>query len=250
MEYKFEKEQEEIKKIIGKIKIISILLTGKDLVPIRPTPEFTEKLINKLWKELPPESIIRPDYEYYICDNLYLSIEEEAVVEYVEYLDKDFVDSVSKDATTEEMVSYIEYLGSYVKYLVERINSVSNNIIDKIEYTVEGRIRIVFSSPYDFFKPNLTHLFYEVEDRLDGCIDILKEEIEKATSIDEIIEEASMVPFVGIVGLFSNEEPINEEEMVDILTVQIIDVAGYVDEVYPTELSLEICDLLKEIQEG
>ena len=250
MEYKFEKEQEKIKDIIRKVKIISILSTGKDLVPIRSIPEFTEKLINKLWKELPPESIIRPDYEYYICDNLYLSIEEEAVVDYVEYLDKDFVDSVSKDATTEEMVSYIEYLGSYVKYLVERINSVSNNIIDKIEYTVEGRIRIVFSSPYDFFKPNLTHLFYEVEDLLDDCIDTLKEEIEKATSIDEIIEEASMVPFVGIVGLFSNEEPINEEEMVDILTVQIIDVAGYVDEVYPTELSLKICDLLKEIQEG
>jgi len=36
----------------------------------------------------------------------------------------------------------------------------------------------------------------------------------------------------------------------DILTGLIIDARDYVDEVYPTELSLKICDLLKEIRGG
>jgi len=355
MEYKFEKEQEEIKKIIGKIKIISVLLTGKDLVPIKPTPEFTKKLIYNLWEEVPPESVVSRYDEYHICDNLY--IKEEKVIG---YLDKDFVDNVVESTTIEEefytllnnilpelfpeyedefshcfdaltsskynegiklffntinklikegeleieieeikkakeeineasgrdylifleefsqivldlLSGYIDRedvyslvndsvdhtMNSFMEDLEERINSVSDNIEYEIEYTDRGGIRIVFPSPYiyDLFNPNFTNLFYKVEDTLDDYIDTLKEEIEKATSIEELFEEApnafyyEMGPLITIIEMFSKEEPINEEEMMNILTELIIDVGDYhVDKVYPTELSLEICDLLKEIR--
>jgi len=358
MEYKFEEEQEEIKDMLRKIKVISILLTGKDLVPIKPTPEFTKKLIYNLWKVIPSESLIQEYEEYYICDNLY--IEEEKVVARI---DEDLINSVSKDVTTEKVLytlfnvtlpelfpeyknelshcysilisskpskgidiffnilnrsikdyeleidteeikkaeeeikkasnyNYLDFIeefsqividllwdyidsedvyslvndsvddamDSYLEYLKKRINSVSNNITVEIEYTDGGEIRIVFSSPYDFFKPNFTHLFYEVEDTLDDYIDTLKEKFEEVASIEEVLDEFSigspyynfyfLLPISEIVEMFSKEEPINEEEMMDILTELIINAGDYVDEVYPTELSLKLCDLLKEIKRG
>ena len=350
MEYKFEEEQEKIKDIIRKIKVISILLTGRDLVPIKPTPEFTKKLIYNLWKEVPLENLIQEYEDYYICDNLYIERE----IEVVGYLDKDFGNSVFENAIIEgefytllnnilpelfpkyedefyhcfdaltgseynegielffnildklieegeleieieelenakeeinkatgrdyliflEEFLYIfldlleEYIDQnrvyedavvlagdtvdiYLDYIKERINSVSSDIIDKIEYTDDGGIRIVFSSPYDFFNPNFTHLFYEVEDTLDDYIDTLKEKFEEVASIEEVLDEFSIgSPLSEIVEMFSGEEPINEKEMMDILTGLIIDARDYVDEVYPTELSLKICDLLKEIRGG
>ncbi len=329
VEYTFEEEQEEIKEIVEKIKVISILLTGEDLISVKPTPEFVQKLIYKLWEVIPPESLVSEYEEYRVCDNLY--IEGGKVVG---YLGRDFVDSVFEDFTTEEVFyalfnvilpelfseyedefsrcfdaltnsdynkgtkmffntidkliegrleidaeelekakeslnkatafCYLDFIkefsqivldllwryidrenvyslafdsvnnemDSYMEYLEERINSVSN--IDEIKYTDRGEIKVVFSSSYDFFKPNFTHLFYELENILDDYTDILKDGIFKKVPIAEML---------------SREKPVNEEEMVNILTKLIVDsVEDYVNEVYPTNISLEICGLLEEIK--
>jgi len=349
MEYKFEEEQKAIEGIIRKVKVISVLLTGVDLVPIRPTPEFTKRLINNLLDWVEAESFLLEVEKYHICENLYIKNRN-----VVAYLDEKFVENTVENFAKEEefytllnnilpglfpeyedefyhcfdaltgseynegielffnildklieegeleieieeikkakekinkataysysdfieeflyifldlLEEYIDQnwlyevasvlagdmLDIYLDYIKERINSVSSDIIDKIEYTDDGGIRIVFSSPYDFFNPNFTHLFYEVEDTLDDYIDTLKEKFEEVASIEEVLDEFSIgSPLSEIVEMFSGEEPINEKEMMDILTGLIIDAGDYVDKVYPTELSLKICDLLEEIRGG
>jgi len=358
MEYKFEEEQKAIEGIIRKVKVISVLLTGVDLVPIRPTPEFTKRLINNLLDWVEAESFLLEVEKYHICENLYIKNRN-----VVAYLDEKFVENTVENFAKEEefytllnnilpglfpeyedefyhcfdaltgseynegielffnildklieegeleieieeikkakekinkataysysdfieefLYIFLDLLEEYIDQnwlyevanasawdimddfledIKENINSLSSDIshklkydvVQKMEYNKWGGVEIVFEPAYELYRPNFTSLFHEIEGKIDNYIATLKEKFEEVASVKEIAEkllhEEGNSFLTDLIEMFSEDEPINEEEMMDILTELIINAGDYVDEVYPTELSLKICDLLKEIR--
>ncbi len=355
MEYEFEEEQKAIEGIIRKIKVISVLLTGRNLVLIRSIPEFTKKLIYNLWKKTEAEKFLPRKSRYYLCKNLY--IEGQKVIG---YLDKDFVNSVFEGGVITEEALYVllnttlpglfpeyedefshcydileslklnegtkiffntidklieegkldinikelenakekinnattysysvfieEFLDAvlsllrkyidkesvfkltdwvvlvrsdnFIEEIKEYINSFSSGIVQKIEYTDENEIKITFDSSYELYNPNFTNILYKIKDTLDDCIVALEKEFREATSEEELFDNLvykfglKYTLLLSLIEMFSIGETISEEDIVSTLTELLKKLPFYVDKVYPTELSLKICDLLKEIQEG
>jgi len=353
MEYKFEEEQKAIEGKIRKIKVISVLLTGRNLVPIRPTPEFTKKLIYDLWEEVDIESFLLVKHTYHLCDSLYIenrnvvaylgknfvgSYSEKCVIEeifytlfnttlpelFFEYKSKfsrcydilvsserkegiemffDLIDELVEDNKLEISVGklekakeeinkvigydYLEFtsvfsnmvFGLFEEYIdidkvykdaakrvwdrmedlmediKRRLNELSNDIVHFVEYANISEIRIMFNSSYELYKPNFTSLLYEIEDILGDCITTLKEEFERITSVEEITDNLSYrkpkdALIIDFIDMFSEGKPINEEDIMSTCAVVLLRLPTFVDKVYPTDLSLKICDLLKEIRGG
>jgi len=157
---------------------------------------------------------------------------------------------INKDGVYENI--YSEVLNSYSDYIKEYISKISKNIKHEIDYTYDWKIKIMLEPLDEFCKPNFTSAFYQIENALDNCISSLREKLERATSAEELIKnliygsspEDTLT--IDLAKRFSSGELFDERNILPFMLTLTISLK--VDDVYPTELSLKICDLLKEIR--
>jgi len=163
------------------------------------------------------------------------------------YVDADEVYEFSDGVISEKADEYLESIR-------EHINNLLSDIVYVIEYTRDREIKIMFDSPDELYMPNFTGVFHEIEGMLDNCITTLKDRFEKVTSAEEIIKDLTFGDsleddlMIYLVSIISEGGTVDETEIISTLINLVLKLQFYVDDVYPTELSLEICDLLEEIK--